>query len=334
MKRVLIAGLVAGAAACDGGVSEDAAMELSTTTEAAATTDIAAVAPPPPVQARMATPAPPAPGAPPTPPRSAPSDSPATPPLGTPLLAYSYEYEVEAPAEGVRALLRDHERACQSAGPLTCQVIDSGVTQHGRKEVTAGLTFRATPAYVRAFRAGLEREVERARGEVSSSNIDTEDLTRSIVDTEARLRAGRLLRGRLEQLIASRPGNLAQLLEIERELARVQGEIDAAESSLAVMRARVAMSTVTLTYASGGAVVDPGDGAPLAQAGDSFAANLAGSLAAILTLISLLLPWAVVLALVAWGVWAVARRRRPNPPRPAPSRPVDFEEAVPTDRDG
>jgi type IV secretory pathway TrbD component len=64
-----------------------------------------------------------------------------------------------------------------------------------------------------------------------------------------------------------------------------------------------------------------------AQAGDAFAANLAGSLAAILTLISLLLPWAVVLALVGLGVWMVARRRTPasRPSRPAPATPVSFE---------
>jgi hypothetical protein len=112
----------------------------------------------------------------------------------------------------------------------------------------------------------------------------------------------------------------------------VQGELEAAESTLAVMRARVSMSTVAVDYASRGALADPGDGRPLADAGDSFARNLAASSAAILTFISLVLPWAVVIGLAAWGLLALARRAKvpPNrakpkgePPTP-PQAPADF----------
>lgn len=243
---------------------------------------------------------------------------------GAPQLAYSYVYSIKAPTTGVTALLRRHEAACQAAGPLVCQVIGSNTEQAGERELSAELSYRATPAYVARFRSGLTREVEGARGTVASSKVETEDLTRSIVDTEARLRAGRLLRTRLEALIASRPGNLQQLLEIERELARVGGEIDAAESNLAVMRARVSMSTVTLDYASEGAVVDPGDSRPLAEAGDSFARNLATSSAAILTFVSLILPWAVILGLGGWALAALARRNRKRASKPPPSTPTDF----------
>lgn len=288
-----------------------------------ATTDAAAVtpgAPPPPLQARAA---PSPPGAPPERGGAPAQPGRAGPPLGTPLLAYSYEYAVKAPAQGVRSLLRRHEAACQAAGPLTCQVVDAKVEQHGRQDVGAVLTFRAAPTYVRTFRAGLDSQVQSARGRVESFNTDTEDLTRSIVDTEARLRAGRLLRDRLEALIASRPGNLAQLLEIERELARVQGEIDAAESTLAVMRARVATSTVTLNYASGGVVVDPGDTAPLAVAVDQIGANLANSLATLLNVVSILLPWLLLFGGIAWVVRLMQRRQARQPAKPSP-QPADF----------
>ena len=75
-------------------------------------------------------------------------------------------------------------------------------------------------------------------------------VTRVIVDTEATLRAKRALRDRLQQLLATRPGSLADLLGVERELARVQGEIDSSEPNLASTRTRVAMSAVTIEYAS------------------------------------------------------------------------------------
>jgi hypothetical protein len=332
MKAWLAAGLLLGLAACEGSQAEytDEAVAIeaySPPPSPAGATEATAEAPPP-VQARMAPP--------PAPPSGAvqPSTTPVgAPPQGvTPLLAYSYTYGLEAPPAGVRALLRRHEQACQAAGPTTCQVIGATSEQRGENDITARLEFRATPAYTTRFRGGLERDAAGARGEVTASKVETEDLTRSIIDTEARLRAGRLLRTRLEALIASRPGNLEQLLEIERELARVQGELDAAESTLAVMRARVSMSTVTVDYASRGAVVDPGDGRPLKDAGDRFARNLAASSAAILTFISLVLPWAAVIGLAAWALLALARRgkagsARAKPkgeaPPPAPA-PADF----------
>ena len=312
MRTVLGLAVALALGACGAQQSQemsDEAVETSSV-EASATTDAASPAsPPPPIQARAAGTAPPS------------ADAP--PPGAAPLLAYSYSYSIEAPPAGVTALLRRHEQACQAAGPLTCQVVGSSTAQAGDDELSAQLTFRATPAYVQRFRNGLNREVQGARGEVASSEVDTEDLTRSIIDTEARLRAGRLLRTRLEALIASRPGNLEQLLEIERELARVGGEIDAAESTLAVMRARVSMSTVTLTYGSTGALVNPGDSRPLADAADSFARNLAASAAAILTFVSIVLPWALVLGLAVWGVSHLVRRNRrragSKPPRPGPA---------------
>ena len=338
MKAWLAAGLLLGSTACEGSQTQYAdeavaveAYSPPTSPAGATETTTTTSEAPPRVQARAAPPPPP-----PVPPGAVQPSAPqaGAPAQATPLLAYSYTYGLEAPPAGVRALVRRHEQACQAAGPTNCQVIGSTSEQQGDDDLTARLEFRATPAYVARFRAGLEQDAAGARGEVTASKVETEDLTRSIIDTEARLRAGRLLRTRLEALIASRPGNLEQLLEIERELARVQGELDAAESTLAVMRARVSMSAVTVDYASRGAVADPGDGRPLADAGDSFVRNLAASSAAILTFVSLVLPWALVLGLAVWGLFALARRgarraavveRKATPPAPAdpagPNRP-------------
>ena len=56
------------------------------------------------------------------------------------------------------------------------------------------------------------------------------------------------MRDRLQELLRDRPGRLSDLLEIERELARVQAEIDSRESIMAALKLRVAMSTMTLNY--------------------------------------------------------------------------------------
>jgi hypothetical protein len=329
-KAAVLAGLLALAGCGQEGGQQEAISDASTTEMALA---------PPPAEGRAAPPPPPAvaetsPGARGSAPSSAGQPAPNTPPLGAPMLAYAYTYGVEAPTGRIVGLLQRHEQACQAAGPSVCQVIGASTQQQGDDELTAELRLRAVPAYVQRFRGALEGEVANARGEIVQRDVETEDLTRSIVDTEARLRAARLLQARLEQLIASRPGNLAQLLEIERELARVQGEIDAAESTLSVMRARVAMSLLTVNYASRGALVTDGTSRPLKEAVQGFASNIAAGLAAIVVVVSFVLPWALVLGLAVWAFLALRRRfgepsgKRRNPPGPEPVSPRPSDDSA------
>ena len=109
---------------------------------------------------------------------------------------------------------------------------------------------RGDPVWLDRFRGGLETDAERVGGKVRVSGTDTEDLTRQVIDTEAAVRAKTVLRDRLQQMLKTRSGKLPELLETEQELARVQGEIDAARSELSVMRARVQTSELRLEYRS------------------------------------------------------------------------------------
>ena len=89
----------------------------------------------------------------------------------------------------------------------------------------------------------------------------------------------------------------------------MQGEIDSAESNLAVMRARVAMSTLDLSYRSEGAPVVTGTFSPLRNAIDGFVGTVAGGFAAIITLIAVLLPWLIVIVPAVWLIrrWLIGR---------------------------
>ena len=131
-----------------------------------------------------------------------------------------------------------------------------------------------------------------------------------MVDTGARLNSAKTLRDRLQKLLAERPGKLADLIEIERELARVQAEIDATESVLAAMRLRVAMSDLTLTYQARYTAASESIWRPLGDAFQGFLPSVVLSLAAIVEFISATLLWILLLGAVAAGLGWLWRRRR------------------------
>ena len=169
----------------------------------------------------------------------------------------------------------------------------------------------------------LEGDAKSAGGRVRSQATTTEDLTRQIVDTEASLRAMTTLRDRLQRLLATRPGKLSDLLDVERELARVQSQIDAQQSNLAVMRTRVSMSELTVAYESAPLAVAGDTFEPLTDAFAGFTGVLIRGVAIIITLIAALLPWVALVGLIVWGVLSWRARRggklfgkAPRPPPP------------------
>ena len=231
-------------------------------------------------------------------------------------IAYSYRYALELPSDQVNGLRSRHEAACVEAGPRVCQILGSESQAYGDDQVSATLRLRATPAWLTTFRAGLEGQADDAGGRIASSQTDAEDLSRSLTDTEARLRALETLRDRLQQLLATRSGPLEQLLQTERELARVQGELDATRSALAVLRDRVAMSTLTLTYQSETRFASNSAFSPVGNAlGNSLRVFMA-TLGGLIYLVAGLLPLLLILLPVGWLVrrWVRIRRERRTPP--------------------
>ena len=222
-------------------------------------------------------------------------------------IAYTYSYSLETPASSIAPLMRRHQAACKAAGPAVCQLLDSSLSISGPQSVGT-LNLRAAPDWLAHFRDGLEGDAHVAGGRIAQSATSAEDLTRSIVDTQASVRAQTTLRDRLQVLLASRPGKLSDLLDLEKELARVQGGLDATTSELTELNGRVQMSKLTLNYATPAEARETAT-TPLPRAIGNFGAMVATSLAAMVTLVGLFLPWAILAGIVIGG-WALIGRRK------------------------
>ena len=227
-----------------------------------------------------------------------------------PMLALAYKLTLVAPADQVRPLMESHQEACERAGPMQCQVLAANASAEGDDKASAELTLRATPAWMRLFRTRAEADAKDLGGRIDEAATEGDDLSTQVVDTEATQRARAAEEARLAELMARRTSSLQDTLAVEQEITRVQGEMDQAASELAAMKTRIAMQTVTVSYASPAVVSPRGASAPLQAAERGFMANVYGGLAALLTLASFLLPFALVGAPIAW---LIARSRKKAP---------------------
>ena len=85
-----------------------------------------------------------------------------------------------------------------------------------------------------------------ALGKLESVNVNAEDVGEEFTDVTARMTNARRLETRLIDLLATRTGKLKDVLDVERELARVREEIERYEGRLRYLRAHAVLSTLTV----------------------------------------------------------------------------------------
>lgn len=248
--------------------------------------------------------------------QSSPQGEPVANEGGEQFIAYTHSLGFSLPRAGVEPVMQAHVAACEAAGPRQCIIINSNLNNQSDDYATGYLSLRAVPGWIDGFLAGVDEEVSAAEGEITSRNKQAVDLTRAILDTDARLNAQIILKGRLEDLLTNRDGELSELLQVERELARVTGDIESITSNLRALRLRVSMSELTMQYDTKRSLVSGGRTNPLASAFGDFFYNMSSALASVITFFAVGLPWMVLLAifLFIWLrlIWPWVRKRRPK----------------------
>ena len=217
-------------------------------------------------------------------------------------IAYSHRLGITLPRGGVEPMMQAHTEACRAAGTATCIVVNSNIYSEDVDYASGNLSIRAVPAWIEEFLGGVDEAAENAGGEITQRSTSAEDLTRAIVDTGARLDAQKTLQTRLLTLLERRDGELGELLQIERELARVTGEIESIEAQLKTLRLRVSMSSLDVTYQTKVPAFSATRENPLGEAFGDFFYNLSGAIAAVITAFAVGLPWIALIGVFLW-IW-------------------------------
>ncbi len=227
-----------------------------------------------------------------------------------PKLAYQYGFEYSLPAQDMSGLMRRHANICEQQGPTSCQILGMDLTGEIEDGNRSGVLHLAVATrHARAVGALLEDEANDADAEQLSANISTDELSKQLVDTQARIETRTALRDRLMQVLKTRKGTVQELVEAERGVAQVNEEIDQARSWLNEMKGRVAFSKVDIRYQSAEAIgsdfLDPIKGAV-----GSLGSILGVMAAALILILTVVLP-------IGGVIYAVKRLTRGNEPLPA-----------------
>jgi hypothetical protein len=165
-----------------------------------------------------------------------------------------------------------------------------------------------------------------ALGTVDTVNLSASDVTAQVVDLDARIDALKTSISRLTQLLAQ-ASRIEDLLAIETQLAQRQSELDALTAQRTYLADQVALSTLTVNLAP--LTEEPQVEAPGFVSGLKSGWNAFVSVVMVaVTAVGFLLPWLVLLAILAIPVVlivirATRRHRRPEAIAAGTTAPAD-----------
>lgn len=225
----------------------------------------------------------------------------------TPRIAYTYGYGFRLDRGRIAEVQERHLASCRRLGPALCRVtaMQRGGTAEG--DAGANLKLQVAAGLAERFGRGLITTASAGGGETADRSIAAEDLSRQMIDSEARIRTREVLIQRLTVLLQTRSGNIAQAVEAERAINTAQEELEAARAALADMRGRVAMSAIDISYVARGPAPDSPN--PIAQAFGQVGSISASSIGAMVVLVGVALPWVLLVGLVFLAARLIRRRR-------------------------
>jgi PBP1b-binding outer membrane lipoprotein LpoB len=202
-------------------------------------------------------------------------------------------------------------------------LISSEDTQSSGDMTYSNITAQIPAADLDAFIADVS-----ALGNVTSINVNAQDVTTQVVDLDARIKALQTRISRLTQLLAE-ASRIEDLLTIETQLSQRQAELDALTAQRTWLGDQVAMSTITVSLSPVTQIADVDAPGFLSGLQSGWAAFLSLIMVAV-TAVGFFLPFIAVLAVIAIPVTIViVRQARRHHPRSGTSAPTGAAEQQP-----
>lgn len=210
-------------------------------------------------------------------------------------IALRHHLQIETAAEHMQA---NFDAAVKNCEALNCQLLSANYNRETEySPPSASLSVRLPPRNVPIFLSGLAKN-----GEVLQHNRESEDKTIQVVDAEARIKNLTDLRDRLRLMLHDKTAKFKDIIDVERELANTQSELD----SIASVRKMLALETdwvaVNIDFTAAQGVTEQGFFAPVARALKNAGQVLMESISQVITFVVAAVPWLLIGIFALWIV--------------------------------
>ena len=218
-------------------------------------------------------------------------------------LAVRHNMQVESPAAELAGLWESVKAACER---LDCYVEGSALQREtSHAAASAYLTMRVNPRDFAMLTAALG-----GNAKVLNHQTATDDKTSEVVDVAAQIKNRSEYRDSLRELLREKnvKRSLQDLMEIRDTMSQVQAEIDAANTQRALLEIETAKQLVQMQFQPTRVIVS-GTYSPWQQTWQNSWDTMARSLQTMVIAAAGLLPWLLMLAVLAVPVWLWQGRR-------------------------
>jgi hypothetical protein len=201
----------------------------------------------------------------------------------------------------LRIEVKNVQRAAHTADSIAAQrgavIAENHLTQDTQERHEARLVIRVPADRFAETLTALEH-----LGDVRDQVVNTQDITREYTDLATRLAVKEQAVARLRTLLDNRTAKLGDVLEVERELTRAITELEQMKGEQRYYDQQVALSTITVALYDRAPSRSTQVTLPVAEAFGSSLDILGRSLAAMINIVAVVLPWALLALVVKWAI--------------------------------
>jgi hypothetical protein len=215
-------------------------------------------------------------------------------------LAYEHEVSIRLPASAISAHVAAVRDACMSERFGDCSVLSE---EQGAGESPSGnLKLRAAPQAIQPL-----VKIASEGGEISQRSTHAEDLADAVKDNGLRRLRLQAQHQKLGELLERRDLKVEDMIALTQQMAEIETELQAAEQEAAQQQRRIETNLLTLSFNSESVTAESSQ---IRQAIRGLGGTWDAGIAALISVVGALLPFAVFAGLIWWLVRVSLRWRR------------------------
>ena len=210
-------------------------------------------------------------------------------------IALRHHLQIETAADKMQASFDAALKHCEA---LSCQLLSANFNRETPySPPSASLSVRVPPRNVAIFLSGLAKN-----GEVMQHGRDSEDKTNQVVDADARISNLTNLRDRLRLMLSDKTAKFKDIIEVERELANTQSELDSMTSVRKILALETDLVAVNIDFTAAQGITEQGFFAPVLRAFKNAGQVFMESIATVITFVMAAIPWLLIGIPIVWLV--------------------------------